>query len=101
VGVARLQEQDRRSRIIGAARAAFGQYGYRSTTTGAIARRAGVSEATIFREFGPKEALFEAAVLTPFTEFMRAPLAHRARNEPPDAQHDRSVGDEAWHVQSC
>jgi AcrR family transcriptional regulator/transposase len=67
--------EDRRSRIVVAARSAFGQYGYSATTTGAIAQRAGVSETTIFRYFGTKEALFDAAVLTPFTDFMRRYLA--------------------------
>jgi AcrR family transcriptional regulator/transposase len=74
--------QDRRSRVVVAARSAFGQYGYSATTTGAIAQRAGVSETTIFRYFGTKEALFDAAVLTPFTDFMRRHVAELEDRRP-------------------
>jgi AcrR family transcriptional regulator/transposase len=60
---------------LAAARTAFGRYGYNATTTRAIAQRAGVSEPTIFRQFGSKDALFDAAVLTPFTEFLTQRVA--------------------------
>lgn len=73
---------DRRSAIIAAARSAFGQYGYSATTTSAIAQRAGVSEATIFRVFGTKEALFDAAVVTPFTEFVSRHISEWEHRNP-------------------
>ncbi|MCX2930087.1 TetR family transcriptional regulator [Mycobacterium sp. CVI_P3] len=69
-------------RIVSAARAAFGQYGYNATTTSSIARRAGVSEPVIYRHFGTKEALFDAAVLTPFTEFLTRHLAEWQQRRP-------------------
>lgn len=65
-----------------AARAAFGQYGYSATTTSGIAQRAGVSEPMIYRHFGSKEALFDAAVLTPFTEFLAQHLTEWQQRKP-------------------
>ncbi|MBB3748390.1 AcrR family transcriptional regulator [Mycolicibacterium sp. BK634] len=71
-----------RDRILSAARAAFGQYGYNATTTKGIALRAGVSEPLIYRHFGTKEALFDAAVLTPFTDFLTRHLTEWQQREP-------------------
>jgi AcrR family transcriptional regulator len=62
--------EDTRQRILAAARSGFGQHGYQSTTTREIAALARVAEPTIFRHFGSKAALFEEAVVTPFTRFI-------------------------------
>ena len=43
-----------RSKIIQAATELFSELGYRGSTTKAIAQRAGVSEMTVFRQFGNK-----------------------------------------------
>jgi AcrR family transcriptional regulator len=51
-----------RDTIVEAATALFYEKGYRSTTTRAIAERAGVNEVTIFRHFGTKEKLLHAVV---------------------------------------
>lgn len=60
--------------IIVAANQEFGQNGYAGATTAAIARRADVTEAQLFRLYGSKEALFKAAIFQPlnrhFSEFM-------------------------------
>lgn len=71
-----------RDRIVAAARAAFGQFGYNATTTRGIAQRAGVSEPVVYRHFGTKEALFDAAVLTPFTDFLTRHLTEWQQREP-------------------
>ncbi|MEW6420433.1 MAG: helix-turn-helix domain-containing protein [Deinococcota bacterium] len=47
--------------IVEAARAAFLEQGF-SATTAEIARRAGISEGTLFKRFATKEDLFEEAV---------------------------------------
>jgi AcrR family transcriptional regulator len=57
--------------ILEAARELFATKGYGGATTMAIAERADVSEAVLFRNFSSKEALFEAAVLEPVEEFVR------------------------------
>lgn len=49
-------------RIIKAFIELFRDYGYKGTTTRAIAERAGVNELTIFRHFGNKKGLMEAAL---------------------------------------
>lgn len=48
--------------ILDAARAVFLEHGFASGSTAEIARRAQVSEGSIFNRFASKEALFEAAM---------------------------------------
>jgi AcrR family transcriptional regulator len=55
-----------RELIVEAARACFAERGYAGTTTRQIARRAGVVENLIFKHFGNKAGLFDAAVVQPF-----------------------------------
>jgi len=62
--------RDARTRILTAARTLFTANGYKSTTTKEIAVGAQVSEPTLFRLFGSKSELFEAAILEPFSEFI-------------------------------
>jgi AcrR family transcriptional regulator len=52
----------RRELVLEAARAEFGQGGYESTTTEAIARRVGVSQPYLFRLFPSKKAIFLATI---------------------------------------
>jgi AcrR family transcriptional regulator len=55
-----------RELILDAARSCFAESGYSGTTTRQIAKRAEVVENLIFKHFGNKSALFEAAVVQPF-----------------------------------
>ena len=57
-----------RELMLDAARACFAESGYAGTSTRQIAARAGVVENLIFKHFGSKAALFEAAVVEPFRE---------------------------------
>ena len=50
-----------RERILDAAARLYGQHGYLGATTRRIAEEADVSEVTIFRLFGTKEAVLEEA----------------------------------------
>lgn len=59
-----------RSRILSAAVALFAERGYGDATTREIAERAEVAEQVIFRIYATKQALFDAAVLEPFDEFL-------------------------------
>lgn len=54
--------------ILRAAEEMFGARGYEATTTRDIAAAADVTEAAIYRHFGTKEALFEAAIAAPYRE---------------------------------
>jgi AcrR family transcriptional regulator len=56
----RLQAGDRRTQILAAALEVFAEQGFHGTRTREIARRAGVSEALVFRHFPTKEALIRA-----------------------------------------
>lgn len=51
-----------RQRILEAARALFGEHGYRGTTVRAVAAEAGVDPAMVFFFFGNKQGLFCAAI---------------------------------------
>jgi AcrR family transcriptional regulator len=57
-----VQKPEVRERIIQAALGAFARGGYAATTMNDIARAAGMAVANLYRYFGSKEELFEAAV---------------------------------------
>ncbi|HEY3413755.1 MAG TPA: TetR/AcrR family transcriptional regulator [Armatimonadota bacterium] len=54
------QEPDTRERLLIAAAHIYTQRGSRGMTTRAVAQRAGVSELTLFRQFGTKQGLLDA-----------------------------------------
>jgi AcrR family transcriptional regulator len=54
--------------ILEAAREEFKRCGYAGTTTAAVARRADVAEAQLFRYFGSKANLFREAIFKPLDE---------------------------------
>ena len=56
----RLKAGDRRSQIVAAALEVFAEHGFHGTPTRELARRAGVSEALVFRHFPTKEDLIRA-----------------------------------------
>lgn len=68
-----------RDLIIAAAGAEFEEHGYSGATTAAIARRADVTEAQIFRFFESKQDLFREAIFQPlnqhFSDFHASTLA--------------------------
>ncbi|MGW2725025.1 TetR/AcrR family transcriptional regulator [Streptomyces sp. NPDC001492] len=59
----RMSAADRREAVLRAAIAEFARQGYHATSTGAIARRVGVSQPYLFRLFPDKKAIFVAAAL--------------------------------------
>ncbi|GGL48624.1 TetR/AcrR family transcriptional regulator [Sporolactobacillus putidus] len=56
------EQKSTQERIIEAFIELFRDYGYKGTTTRAIAERAGVNEVTVFRHFGNKRAIMDAAI---------------------------------------
>jgi AcrR family transcriptional regulator len=84
-----VQEQPRRKRrsseevadrILEAAAEEFEIAGYAGATTAAIARRAEVTEAQIFRFYGSKQELFRAAIFKPLNRHLVA--FHEANQAP-------------------
>jgi AcrR family transcriptional regulator len=71
-----------RGLILEAARTLFSSGGYVATTTRQIAESASVTEKALYRHFGTKACLFEAAMLAPLTEFIEA--YHEAWTNFPD-----------------
>lgn len=59
---ARLNAQERRASILGAATEVFAEQGYRRGRVPEIAARLGVSEPVVFQNFGTKAALFRAVL---------------------------------------
>jgi AcrR family transcriptional regulator len=53
---------ENRTRILEAAARVYAEFGYRGATTRRIAHEAGVNEITLFRHFGSKDALIQAAL---------------------------------------
>jgi AcrR family transcriptional regulator len=79
--IATVTEQPRRKRrsseevadrILDAAAEEFENAGYAGATTAAIARRAEVTEAQIFRFYGSKQELFRAAIFKPLNRHLVA-----------------------------
>lgn len=66
----------RRRAIVRTARALFAEQGYEQTTLGEIVERAGGSLATVYKLFGSKEGLLEAAVFEHI--FSAGELVHEA-----------------------
>lgn len=64
----RLSADERREQIIDAARRVFEQSGFDGARTRDLAAAAGVNEALLYRHFGSKEELFEAAVAAPLED---------------------------------
>src|SRR5688500_325089 len=66
---------DIRDKILSAAARVYSQHGFRGATTRLIAQEADVNEVTLFRTFGSKEALIEAAIRfhSESAEFARLP----------------------------
>jgi len=58
----RMKAAERRQQIVEVAGGLFSRYGFKGTTTREIASEAGISEATIFKHFSGKKALFEAII---------------------------------------
>lgn len=78
-----MSAEERREAVVRAALAEFARGGYVGTSTGAIARRVGVSQPYLFRLFPDKRAIFLAAAAR-CCEQIRARLADASEGLPPD-----------------
>src|SRR4026209_2674356 len=58
--VARLSADQRKRAIVDAVRDVFAEKGFDGTTTGELAKAAGVSEALLYKHFPSKESLYAA-----------------------------------------
>lgn len=75
------QSEQRRQRILAAARVCFGEAGFAGATIGRIAERAGVSNGLLYRHFRGKEHLFEVVVAAIIRDWVRA-MVPRHEGEP-------------------
>ena len=75
--------------LLDAARSVFTEHGY-SATTAQIARRAGVSEGTLFKRYPTKEALFMAAVGVTGTPRWHETLKDPGTGDPVEARIERA-----------
>jgi AcrR family transcriptional regulator len=66
----RLSGPERRATILTAAREVFLEEGFSGARTRAIAERAEITEAVLYRHFASKEEIFEGAVLLPIGELL-------------------------------
>lgn len=58
----RMTKDERMAHIVDAASTLFAQNGFKGTTTREIAKKAGISEAVIFKYFSKKESLYSAII---------------------------------------
>ena len=91
--IKRMGRKERtREALLVAALELFAEQGYDATTTAAIARRAGVSEMTLFRHFATKDALL---VDDPYDPLIGEAITARPAGERPLTAAVRGVRD-AW-----
>jgi AcrR family transcriptional regulator len=82
----RRSSEEVSDRILDAAAEEFEQAGYSGATTAAIARRAEVTEAQIFRLFGSKRELFHAAIFAPLNRHFQEFHARTAADATPPSE---------------
>jgi AcrR family transcriptional regulator len=78
-GAPSARKAETQARILEAAATLFGARGYDRTSMTAIAKRAGVSHASVFWHFGDKQSLFQEAfrfMLVPFFDELKRTIAH-------------------------
>jgi TetR/AcrR family fatty acid metabolism transcriptional regulator len=73
--------EQRRRRVLEAARACFGEGGFAGATVGTIAERAGVSNGLLYQFFRSKEHLFEVVLREIIGDWVRALVAGDAEEE--------------------
>jgi AcrR family transcriptional regulator len=93
-----VQEEETRRRITEATVALHGTVGPARTTVSAIAERAGVQRATVYRHFPDEEALFDACSAHWGAQNPRPDTARWAGIENPDARLRTALGElYAWY----
>ncbi|MCW2829721.1 MAG: HTH-type transcriptional repressor [Aeromicrobium sp.] len=83
--------------LLTAAQELFAELGYAASTTRLIAQRAGVSEERIFRYYGSKAGLLEAAVITPLQASIAELHEKWALDESIDERSDEELV--RWYVE--
>jgi len=78
----RLRAEERREKILDAARKVFLESGFAGARTRRIAEEAGVTEALLYRFFPSKSEIFRAAVHEPLERFVEELLATTADIDP-------------------
>lgn len=78
------------TRLVTAAGEEFQRSGYRGATTAAIARRADVTEAQLFRYFASKAELFREAIFRPLCEDLEA-FNTQYMNQVADEDHEQAA----------
>jgi TetR/AcrR family transcriptional regulator len=94
--IARVAPAERRERVLAAAREVFVAAGLKGARTKDIADRAGVAEGLLFKYFGTKEQLFDAAILEPLQDIVIG-IADAARTFGDLAPEDRLHRSHSFH----
>jgi transposase len=94
----RTKRDERHERLVEAARSVFVKRGLPGARTREIADAAGVSEAVLYRHFGSKTEMFDAAVLGPLEEFSRS-MAAAGKRMPAASRRERHAMSYELHVE--
>jgi AcrR family transcriptional regulator len=89
---ARLTREERQRVLIEAALSLFSRHGFQGTTTKGIAQAAGCSEATLFKHFASKDALYSAILESKVQVEETLVKAKQAADRKDDAGVFRAVG---------
>jgi AcrR family transcriptional regulator len=89
---ARLSKEERHRTLIEAALSLFSRHGFQGTTTKEIAQAAGCSEATLFKHFASKDALYSAILESKVEMAETLGKAKQAAARKDDAGVFRAVG---------
>lgn len=82
-GLRQEQSEQRRQRILAAARSCFGGEGYAGATIGRIAKEAGVSNGLLYQFYRNKDHLFEVVLKDVVRDWVRALVPRRDENHSP------------------
>jgi TetR/AcrR family transcriptional repressor of cmeABC operon len=76
--------RERREKILAAAEDVFFEYGFEAASVGEIVKRSGGSLATLYKQFGTKEELFESLLLARTQSLYDSLSVDRLSTQPPD-----------------
>lgn len=94
----RADRDERRDRLVDAARGVFVKRGLEGARTRDIADAAGVSEAVLYRHFRSKTEMFDEAVLGPLEDFSRS-MAEAGERMPAASRRERHSMSYELHVE--
>ncbi|MBF7095586.1 TetR/AcrR family transcriptional regulator [Alkalibacter mobilis] len=77
-----MKKAERKKQILDCAMTLFAKYGYKGTTTAAIAKKSEISEVTLFRNFSSKQEIFMKCIEPVFVNTLEETLDFPTETDP-------------------